>query len=104
MVELISNGVFLYHGTDIVPADSSAALDQQEVFNKERAYKETMAYRILMDHQQHEGDQDLRIKFDALTSHDITYVGIIQTAIASGLDKFPIPYILTNCQIGRAHV
>ena len=56
MVELISNGVFLYHGTDIVPADSSAALDQQEVFNKERAYKETMAYRILMDHQQHEGD------------------------------------------------
>lgn len=41
MVELISNGVFLYHGTDIVPADSSAALDQQEVFNKERAYKET---------------------------------------------------------------
>ena len=68
MVELISNGVFLYHGTDIVPADSSAALDQQEVFNKERAYKETMAYRILMDHQQHEGDQDLRIKFDALTS------------------------------------
>ncbi len=46
MVELISNGVFLYHGTDIVPADSSAALDQQEVFNKERAYKETMAYRI----------------------------------------------------------
>ena len=47
MVELISNGVFLYHGTDIVPADSSTALDQQEVFNKERAYKETMAYRIL---------------------------------------------------------
>jgi len=52
MVKLISNGVFLYHGTDIVPADSSTALDQQEVFNKERAYKETMAYRILMDHQQ----------------------------------------------------
>jgi len=104
MVELISNGVFLYHGTDIVPADSSAALDQQEVFNKERAYKETMAYRILMDHQQHEGDQDLRIKFDALTSHDITYVGIIQTAIASGLDKFPIPYILTNCHNSLAAV
>ena len=104
MVELISNGVFLYHGTDIVPADSRAALDQQEVFNKERAYKETMAYRILMDHQQHEGDQDLRIKFDALTSHDITYVGIIQTAIASGLDKFPIPYILTNCHNSLAAV
>ena len=104
MVELISNGVFLYHGTDIVPADSSAALDQHEVFNKERTYKETMAYRILMDHQQHEGDQDLRIKFDALTSHDITYVGIIQTAIASGLDKFPIPYILTNCHNSLAAV
>ncbi len=104
MVELISNGVFLYHGTDIVPADSSAALDQHEVFNKERTYKETMAYRILMDHQQHEGDQNLRIKFDALTSHDITYVGIIQTAIASGLDKFPIPYILTNCHNSLAAV
>lgn len=63
-----------------------------------------MAYRILMDHQQHEGDQDLRIKFDALTSHDITYVGIIQTAIASGLDKFPIPYILTNCHNSLAAV
>ena len=81
MVELILNGVFLYHGTDIVPADSRAALDQQEVFNKERAYKETMAYRILMDHQQHEGDQDLRIKFDALTSVSYTHLDVYKRQV-----------------------
>lgn len=104
MVELMAGGVFLYDGQDIIPADSNTARNQQDIFNKDHAYKETMAYRILMNHQQHEGDHDLRIKFDALTSHDITYVGIIQTAIASGLDAFPIPYILTNCHNSLAAV
>ena len=62
-----------------------------------QAYKGTMAYGILTAHNTSGNDRDLRIKFDAMASHDITFVGIIQTARASGLEKFPIPYVLTNC-------
>ena len=93
MVTLMSNGVYLRNGEELIAADSV----QAQEFNKEQAEQGTMAYGILKAHQTTEGMEDLHIKFDALASHDITYVGIIQTAIASGLDKFPIPYILTNC-------
>lgn len=96
MVTLIPGGVYLQNGVDIILPTDTMARENPEQFNPE-AYKATMAYSIIMAHQQAEGDSNLRLKFDALTSHDITYVGIIQTAIASGLDKFPIPYILTNC-------
>ena len=65
--------------------------------NKEEAAKNTIAYGILKDHNTSGSMEKLKIKFDKLTSHDITYVGIIQTARASGLEKFPIPYVLTNC-------
>ncbi|MDY5408644.1 hydratase [Veillonella caviae] len=96
MVTLIPGGVYLYNGTQIILPTDSTAQEHSNQFNTD-AYKATMAYQIMMNHQTADGDTNLRIKFDALTSHDITYVGIIQTAIASGLDKFPIPYVLTNC-------
>ena len=96
MITLIPGGVYLYNGTQIVLPTDSPAQEHSNQFNTD-AYKATMAYQIMMNHQTADGDTTLRIKFDALTSHDITYVGIIQTAIASGLDKFPIPYVLTNC-------
>lgn len=96
MVTLIPGGVYLQNGVDIVLPTDKVAQENPQQFNPE-SYKATMAYSIMMAHQQAKGDSNLRLKFDALTSHDITYVGIIQTAIASGLDKFPIPYILTNC-------
>ena len=94
MVTLISGGVYLKNGVELV--EENALLVQGEV-NKDEAVKSTMAYGILESHQQAKGMDKLEIKFDALASHDITYVGIIQTAIASGLDKFPVPYVLTNC-------
>ena len=93
MVTLLSNGVYLRNGKDLIEANSPEA----QAFNKEQAEQGTIAYGILKAHQHGEGMEDLHIKFDAMASHDITYVGIIQTAIASGLDKFPIPYVLTNC-------
>ncbi|KAF1683431.1 hydratase [Veillonella sp. R32] len=104
MVTLIPDGVFLQDGQHIIPATAAQAKENANVFDATKAYKETMAYRILMAHQTGDGDQSLQIKFDALTSHDITYVGIIQTAIASGLDHFPVPYVLTNCHNSLAAV
>ena len=84
-----------------VPADAQApaALAAAGVTAEQagQAYKGTMAYGILTAHNTSGSDRDLRIKFDAMASHDITFVGIIQTARASGLEKFPIPYVLTNC-------
>lgn len=94
MVTLISGGVYLKHGVELIEEGKLLAEDK---VNKEVAIKSTMAYSILAAHQQAEGMDKLEIKFDALASHDITYVGIIQTAIASGLDHFPVPYVLTNC-------
>ncbi len=100
-MKLYEQGVYLLHGTELV-ADGPQAQDEirqktgQEV-TREEAAKQTMAYGILESHNTSGNMQNLQIKFDKLTSHDITYVGIIQTARASGLEKFPIPYVLTNC-------
>lgn len=102
MVTLLSNGVFLRNGEELIEAQSSQA--QEAGWKASEAVKETMAYRILEAHQQAEGMDNLKLKFDALASHDITYVGIIQTAIASGLNEFPVPYILTNCHNSLAAV
>lgn len=103
-VTLIPDGIFLENGNEIVTKESVVKYSRNQEFDETKAVKETMAYRIMMAHQTSEGDESLRIKFDALTSHDITYVGIIQTAIASGLDRFPIPYVLTNCHNSLAAV
>ncbi len=97
MVKLYDKGVYLLDGTGIVQdAQEIKAKTGQEVSSAEAA-KETMAYRILADHNTSGNMEKLQIKFDKLTSHDITFVGIIQTARASGLERFPIPYVLTNC-------
>ena len=99
MVKLYDGGIYLVNGNEIVPeaeAGKVAALTGKEVA-KEEAKKGTIAYGILKAHNQNDTMDALKIKFDALTSHDITFVGIIQTARASGMDKFPIPYVLTCC-------
>lgn len=93
MIKLYDNGVYLLNGTDIVEDNGSA----QMPLSKTDAAKNTMAYGILNAHNVSGNMENLQIKFDKLTSHDITFVGIIQTARASGLEKFPIPYVLTNC-------
>ena len=100
-MKLYEQGVYLLRGTELV-ANGPQAQDEirqktgQEV-TKEEAAKQTMAYGILESHNTSGNMQNLQIKFDKLTSHDITYVGIIQTARASGLEKFPIPCVQTNC-------
>ncbi len=86
-MKLHDKGVYLVNGR----------LQEEAAISREEAKKGTIAYGILSAHNTSDTMEDLRIKFDALTSHDITYVGIIQTARASGLEKFPIPYVLTNC-------
>ncbi len=95
MIRLYDEGIYLVNGTEIVPESQSAKLGAAA--NKAEAKKGTIAYGILKAHNQNDTMDALKIKFDALTSHDITYVGIIQTARASGMDKFPMPYILTCC-------
>ena len=101
MIKLYDNGVYLLNGTDIVEDNGQAEAQIQakcgEVPSKEQASEGTIAYSILKAHNTSDGMDNLQIKFDKLTSHDITFVGIIQTARASGLDKFPVPYVLTNC-------
>ena len=101
MIKLYNKGAFLLNGTELVEDTQDAkavvvAKTGQEV-TKEEAAKQTIAYNILKDHNTSSDMNRLKIKFDKLTSHDITFVGIIQTARASGLEKFPIPYVLTNC-------
>ena len=101
MIKLYDNGVYLLNGTEIVE-DGAQALDADlaktgRKVTKEEAAKGTMAYGILEAHNTSGNMENLQIKFDKLTSHDITFVGIIQTARASGLEKFPVPYLLTNC-------
>ena len=93
MIKLHENGAFLVGGVEIVPENSEAA----KAYSASCARKGTMAYHILEAHNTSSNMEKLKIKFDKLTSHDITFVGIIQTARASGLTKFPIPYVLTNC-------
>lgn len=93
MVRVYDTGVFLMDGVRVVEDTERAFVP----VSKEEAKKQTIAYRILQEHNTSGNDQQLQIHFDKLTSHDITFVGIIQTARASGLEKFPVPYVLTNC-------
>ena len=101
MVTLANGGAWLINGAELIlegaeaPAAVKAALGH--CVDKEEAKKQTIAYGILENHNTSGSMEKLKIKFDKLTSHDITFVGIIQTARASGLTKFPIPYVLTNC-------
>ena len=97
MIKLYDTGVYLVNGTQI--AEDPAQVQQMtgRAVTQEEAAAQTMAYNILKDHNTSGNMERLQIKFDKLTSHDITFVGIIQTARASGLEKFPVPYVLTNC-------
>lgn len=112
MLEVINKGVYLYKGKSIIAYDDEISAevlshilkenreetnDLHMLLRKEEAKKNTIAYSILMNHNTSGNSENLKIKFDALTSHDITYVGIVQTAKASGLKQFPLPYVLTNC-------
>ena len=100
-MKLHETGAYLVKGCTVVEdnSEASAAIASMTgtAVSKEEAAKNTIAYGILKDHNTSGSMEKLKIKFDKLTSHDITYVGIIQTARASGLEKFPIPYVLTNC-------
>ena len=91
-MKLYDTGVYLQNGQEIIP-ENQADLPVA----KEEAARNTIAYSILKAHNKSDNMEKLQIKFDKLTSHDITFVGIIQTARASGLEKFPVPYVLTNC-------
>ena len=91
-MKLYDTGVYFQNGQEIIP-ENQADLPVA----KEEAAKNTIAYSILKAHNKSDNMEKLQIKFDKLTSHDITFVGIIQTARASGLEKFPVPYVLTNC-------
>ncbi len=99
MIKLYENGVYLVNGTEIIEEQDTAAVYAKTGITADRdtARKGTMAYGILTKHNTSDNDKKLKIKFDKLISHDITFVGIIQTARASGLEKFPVPYVLTNC-------
>ena len=102
MMKLYEGGAYLLNGSEIVTdnQDAPAVLKKRlgdRVPSKEEAAKNTIAYSILKNHNTSGSMEKLKIKFDKLTSHDITFVGIIQTARASGLEKFPVPYVLTNC-------
>ena len=99
MVTLYESGAYLLNGKELV-ADTASAdeLSAKGIkVSKEEAKKGTIAYGILNKHNTSGDEENLKIKFDKMTSHDITFVGIIQTARASGLKEFPIPYVLTNC-------
>ena len=101
MIKLHENGVYLLNGTEIIEDNQEAAAclaaKTGKTVTAAEAATGTMAYRILKAHNTSGNMDQLQIKFDKLTSHDITFVGIIQTARASGLEKFPVPYVLTNC-------
>ena len=101
MVQLFESGAYLIDGKELIADNADAAVQVAaktgRTISKEEAAKQTMAYKILQAHNTSGDDEHLKVKFDRLTSHDITFVGIIQTARASGLEKFPVPYVLTNC-------
>ncbi|MBQ8199960.1 MAG: hydratase [Lachnospiraceae bacterium] len=101
MIKLYDGGAYLVNGTEIIPdgGEALAAVKSKtgKDISQQEAAKQTIAYGILEEHNTSGNMEKLKIKFDKLTSHDITFVGIIQTARASGLEKFPIPYVLTNC-------
>ena len=99
MVKLHDGGVYLVNGETLIPETEAAKVEQMigKAVAKEEAKKGTIAYGIMKAHNQSESMDKLQIKFDAMVSHDITFVGIIQTARASGMEKFPLPYVLTCC-------
>ncbi|MCX7773115.1 MAG: aconitase family protein, partial [Clostridia bacterium] len=111
MVSVISKGAYLYKGKTLIGFSDDIHLEEvsnrltawgesvdiESLFVKGEAKKNTIASQILLNHSLSETSEDLNIQFDAMASHDITYVGIIQTAKASGLEAFPLPYVLTNC-------
>ncbi len=101
MINVLEGGAYLVNGTEVIPdnAEAPAAVKSKtgKDISREEAKKGTIAYGILESHNTSGSMEKLKIKFDKLTSHDITFVGIIQTARASGLEKFPVPYVLTNC-------
>lgn len=111
MIETYANGIYLYKGKYIINKENEFSLDNfnlelkakgetaidSKCLNYEEAKQNTIAYGILKKHNISNNSNYLNIKFDALASHDITYVGIVQTARASGLKEFPIPYVMTNC-------
>ncbi len=97
MVKLYDKGVYLINGTEIAESSEEVKAKTGQDWSEGEAAKQTIGYRILKEHNTSGNMDRLQIKFDKLTSHDITFVGIIQTARASGLEKFPLPYVLTNC-------
>lgn len=97
MIKLYENGVYLLNGTEIVEDEKAVKDRTGKAAAPAEAARSTMAYSILKEHNTSDNMEQLQVKFDKLTSHDITFVGIIQTARASGLEKFPLPYVLTNC-------
>lgn len=101
MIKLYDGGVYLVNGTEIVEdgheAEAILKAKTGATVSKEEAKQRTIAWSVLESHNTSGSMEKLKIKFDKLTSHDITFVGIIQTARASGLEKFPVPYVLTNC-------
>ncbi|RKD35213.1 hydratase [Lacrimispora algidixylanolytica] len=99
MINLFNKGAFLVDNKELISEENIAELENysKEPIDKEQAKKGTITYDILKKHNQSDSMKSLRLKFDSMTSHDLTYVGIIQTAKASGMTEFPIPYVLTNC-------
>ena len=95
MISVLEGGAYLVNGTELIPDGAQALYEVKSrtgrEISKEQAKQETMAYGILKEHNTSGNMDKLKIKFDKLTSHDITFVGIIQTARASGLEKFPVP-------------
>ena len=99
MISLYEGGVYLVRETELIPekeSDRVKALTGREA-DKAAAKKETIAYSILQAHNTSDDMEHLKLRFDSMASHDITFVGIVQTAKASGMERFPIPYVLTNC-------
>ena len=97
MLKLYDTGIYLVNGTEICTEAAEAASKSGQAVDQAKAKEGTMAYGILKAHNTVDDMDQLRLKFDSMTSHDITYVGIIQTARASGMQEFPLPYVLTNC-------
>ena len=97
MLKLYDNGIYLVNGEIICSCPEEVAQKTGRTVDAKEAEKGTMAYGILQAHNKSGDPDQLQLKFDSMTSHDITYVGIIQTARASGMKQFPLPYVLTNC-------
>lgn len=101
MIKLFEKGAYLINGKELVEDNNQALLQVESIvghtMTKDQARRGTITYNIIEAHNQSDDPENLSLTFDSLTSHDITYVGIIQTARASGMKKFPMPYVLTNC-------